>query len=121
VDVYALAMRGLMQLEPDPEKQSKYLDFVEIYSNLSGSERARYARDYPEEARTMQSYSARIRQEGEQIGIQVGEATVLLLLEDKFGAVPDEIRTRVQQADPATLLRWSSRVLTEYSIDAVMG
>ncbi len=133
VDVYALALRGLMQLEPDPEKQVKYLDFVEIYSHLNDDERARYAHDYPEEASTMQSYSARIREEGEQagqeigqqigqqMGIQIGEANVLLfLLEQKFGNIPDALRRRIQQADPDTLLRWSGRILTEDNIDSVL-
>jgi len=129
VDVYALALRGLMQFEPDPEKQLKYLDFVEIYSHLNDDERDQYQRDYPDEARTMQSYSARIRQEGEQAGqkigqqtgIQIGEANILLLLlEQKFGKISDAVRQRVQQADPDTLLRWSGRVLTEDSIDAVL-
>jgi hypothetical protein len=129
VDVYALALRGLMQLEPNPEKQLKYLDFVEIYSHLNDDERARYAHDYPEEANTMQSYSARIRAEGEQagqksgqqMGIQIGEANVLLFqLEQKFGQIPDALRKRVQQADPDTLLRWSGRILTEDTIDAVL-
>jgi hypothetical protein len=121
VDVYAAALRGLMQLEPDPERQLKYLDFVEIYSHLNDDERNQYERDYPEEARTMQSYSARIREESQQIGVQIGEASVLLLLlEQKFGQIPDTLRERVQQADPDTLLRWSGRVLTEDSIDAVV-
>jgi hypothetical protein len=74
VAVYAAALRGLIQLEPDPEKQLKYLDFVEIYSHLNDDERNQYQRDYPEEVRTMQSYSARIRQEG----VQIGEANMLL-------------------------------------------
>jgi hypothetical protein len=105
--------------------QIQYLDFVEIYSHLNDDERARYAHDYPEEANTMQSYSARIRQEGEKVGqqagIQIGEANVLLfLLEQKFGKLPDALRERVQQADPDTLLRWSGRILTEDTIDAVL-
>lgn len=125
VDVYALALRGLMQLEPDPDKQLKYLDFVEIYSTLSDNERERYQRDYPEEAKAMQSYSARIRQEGEQsgkqIGIQLGEANVLLfLLEQRFGPLSDAVRQRVTQADPDTLLIWSGRILKEDSIDEII-
>ena len=73
----------------------------------------------------MQSFSTRMREEGEkigkQIGIQLGEANVLLsLLDQKFGAVPDTVRQRVQQADPDILLRWSGRVLTEDSIDEVL-
>ena len=34
VDVYAQAVRGLRTLEPDRERQIKYLDFVDIYANL---------------------------------------------------------------------------------------
>jgi hypothetical protein len=125
VAVYAMALRGLMQLEPDPEKRLKYADFVDIYANLSDTERERYERDYPEETKTMQSFSTRMREEGKQIGtqigIQLGEATMLLFqLEQRFGAVPDAVRQRVQQADPDTLLRWSGRVLTEDSIDEVL-
>jgi hypothetical protein len=121
VPVYAMALRGLMQLEPDPDKRLKYADFVDIYANLNDTEREQYERDYPEENRTMQSFSTRMREEGKQIGIQVGEANVVLFqLEQKFGPMPEAVRRRVQQADPATLLRWSGRVLTENSIDEVL-
>jgi hypothetical protein len=54
-------------------------------------------------------------------GIQLGEANVVVyLLEQKFGALGEEIRERVKQADPETLLRWSGRVLTEDSIEDVL-
>ena len=32
VDGYATAVRGLSTLEPDPERQLKYADFIDIYS-----------------------------------------------------------------------------------------
>jgi hypothetical protein len=41
-------------------------------------------------------------------------------LEQKFGDIPETVRQRVQQADPDTLLRWSARILTKDSIDAVL-
>lgn len=108
-------------MEPDPQKRLKYLDFVEIYTNLTDNERERYQRDYPEKAKAMQSYSEHIRQEGEQIGIQLGEANVLLfLLEQKFGTLSDAVLQRVKQADPETLLIWSGRVLKEDSIDEII-
>lgn len=93
VPEYSAEYSGLLQLEPDPDKRLKYLDFVKIYSHLSDSECEGYQRDYPDEAIAMQSYSARIRQEGEQlgkrIGIQLGEANMLLFqLEQRFGMVP---------------------------------
>jgi hypothetical protein len=65
----------------------------------------------------MQSFSTRMREEG----IQLGEANVVVyLLEQKLGALGEETRERVQQADPETLLRWSGRVLTENSIEDVL-
>jgi len=121
VAVYALALRGLVQLEPDPEKRLKYADFVDIYANLTDAEREQYQREYPEETKTMQSFSTRMREEGKQIGIQLGEANVVVyLLEQKFGTIGAEIRQRIEKADPDTLLRWSGRVLTEDSIDEVL-
>jgi len=84
-----------VQLEPDPEKRLKYADFVDIYADLTDAERQRYQRDYPEETKTMQSLTTRMREEGTKIGIQLGEATMLLFqLEQKFGAVPDAMRQR---------------------------
>ncbi|WP_367114613.1 hypothetical protein [Thiohalocapsa sp.] len=59
--VYAPALRGLMQLVPAPEKRLIYVDFVDIYANLTDAEREQYAREYPEETKTMQSFSARMR------------------------------------------------------------
>jgi hypothetical protein len=121
VAVYALALRGLVTLEPDPEKRLKHADFVDIYANLSDSERQQYERDYPDEAKTMVSFQTRFEQIGERRGEQQGEATMLLfLLEQKFGTAPESVRQRVQQADPDTLLRWSGRVLTEDSIEDVL-
>ncbi|MCG6940676.1 MAG: hypothetical protein LJE69_05440 [Thiohalocapsa sp.] len=117
VAVYALALRGLVTLEPDPEKRLKYVDFVDIYADLSDAEREQYQRDYPEETKTMQSLTTRMRDEG----IQIGEANMLLLLlEDKFGPVPAQVRAQIEAADPESLLRWSRRLLKEDSIDEVL-
>ena len=46
---------------------------------------------------------------------------LLLLLEDKFGSVPDQVKTQVEAASPDPLLLWSRRVLREKTIDEVMG
>ena len=48
VEVYAHAVRGLLDLEPDPAKQGKYIDFIDIYADLTGNERRRYEQQYPE-------------------------------------------------------------------------
>lgn len=38
LQVYAQAVRGLVSLEADPEKQLKYLDFIDIYTALDDNE-----------------------------------------------------------------------------------
>jgi len=61
------------------------------------------------------------RQQGLQQGRHQGEAAVLLrLIERKFGPPIDSIRQRVEDADTETLLRWSERILTADSLDAVL-
>ena len=46
VEVYAAAVRGLTSLEPNPDRQRKYADFVDVYAALDDTERQRYERDY---------------------------------------------------------------------------
>jgi hypothetical protein len=132
VEVYAQAVRGLMTLEPHPERQLKYLDFIDVYAGLDDNEMQQYRREYPQEATQMATFAERFTEQGRQEGMQKGmqkgmqegmqqgEAAVLLrLMECKFKDVPEEIRQRVKEADPQTLLEWSARVLTADTIEAV--
>ena len=41
------AVRGLADLEPDPERQLKYLDFIDIHAALDENERIVYCQRYP--------------------------------------------------------------------------
>jgi len=60
-------------------------------------------------------------QKGQQDGWQKGEAAVLLRqMERKFGPPGEAVRQRIAQADPETLLRWSERILTADSLEAVL-
>lgn len=125
VAVYAAAVRGLTTLEPDPEKRLKYVDFIDIYAALDDDERARYERDYPIEAQTMNSFSERFREQGRQEGVRQGllqgESTALLrVMNHRFGDIPDPARRRIEAADPETLLRWLDRALVAASIDEVL-
>lgn len=121
VDVYAAAVRGLTSLEPDPEKQLKYADFVDIYTALDDNERERYEREYPSEAQIMSGFAERFIRKGIDQGMQHGEAAVLMrLIRCKFGDVPDAARRRIESADTETLLEWSERVLTAESIEEVV-
>jgi len=145
VAVYAQAVRGLTTLEQDPEKQLKYLDFIDIYAALDDNERAQYQRDYPDEAQTMSRFAERFHEKGKQEGIQQGmqqgmqqgiqrgiqqgmqqgthqgEALVLgRQLRLKFGPLPDEVQRQIEQASEQTLLEWSERVLTANHLDEVL-
>ncbi len=121
LEVYAQAVRGLTALEPDPEKRLKYLDFIDIYADLSDAERLQYQQTYPEEAQTMSRFAERFREEGMQQGMQQGEARVLVRqLRLKFGALPEDVEQRIAVADEATLLVWSERVLTASALGEVV-
>ena len=84
VEAYARAVRGLTHLEPELERQLKYLDFIDIYAALDDNESAQYRHQYPEEAEKMTSFAERFReqgmQKGVQKGVQQGEARVLVRL-----------------------------------------
>lgn len=72
VDVYAQAVRGLLELEPHPEKRLKYLDFIDIYAGLDDNQRRDYATRYPREAAEMSGFAERFIEQGKQKGIQQG-------------------------------------------------
>ncbi|WPL20215.1 DUF4351 domain-containing protein [Thiorhodovibrio frisius] len=114
VDVYAQAVRGLRTLEPDRERQIKYLDFVDIYANLNEDERQRYQQDYAEEIKTMSAFADRFIEQGMQQGMQQGEAAILMrLFTRKFGSDSAETyRPRIESAEPEQLEAWSERILT---------
>ena len=117
LEVYAQAVRGLVKLEPDPERCLKYLDFIDIYADLDDNERTLYTQRYPREAADMSGFAQRFIEQGLQQGIergvQRGEARILTsLLRLRFGELPDVVQQRLETADADTLLRWSARVLT---------
>jgi len=128
------AIRGLLELEPDPEKQLKYVDFIDIYAHLTDDELAEYQRQYPQEAHAMTTFASRFEQQGIkkgfqqgiqqglQQGKQAGEAEVLLrLLQRKFGPLSESQRRQVAEADPDTLLAWAERVLTATTLEDVLA
>jgi hypothetical protein len=55
-------------------------------------------------------------------GRRQGEAEVLLrLLRARFGVLPEDVTARLNAADAETLLRWSERVLSAATLDAVFA
>ncbi len=110
VEVYAQAVRGLRTLEPDRERQIKYLDFVDIDANLDETERQRYQQDYAEEIETMSAFADRFIEQG----VQQGEArTLLRQLTQKFGPEAAQAhRERIEAAELEQLEAWLDRILT---------
>jgi len=126
VEAYARAVQGLLSLEDNWEKQSKYMDFIDIYANLEHDELQMYQQRYPQEADKMATFSERMRaegmQQGMQQGMQRGEVAVLLrLMERKFGRrLTEDDRRRVESADVDTLLEWSDRILSANSVEEIL-
>ncbi len=128
--VYAQAIRGLVQLEPSPEKRLKYVDFIDIYADLDDNERQLYTQRYPQEVTTMAGFAQRFteqghkegQREGRKEGLQLGEARILTaLLRLRFGDLPLPVQQRIEAADADTLLRWSERVLTAQTLEEVLA
>ncbi len=69
VEVYARALDGLLALEPDWNKQLKYIEFIDAYADLREDEVARYRAEYIDNTggNTM-GLAAILRQEGRQEG-----------------------------------------------------
>lgn len=129
VQVFAAAMQDLIALEQDPEKRLKYTDFIESYAALDDSEYRRYQQQCPEEVEVMKTFSQRVREEamqqgmqqGIQQGMQQGEAMSLLrLMRHKFGDVPEDVRRRIESAEPATLSRWFDQALAADRLNDVL-
>ncbi len=116
VEVYAQAVRGLLELEPDGGKRAKYLEFIDIYAGLTDNEFRRYQRQYPEESTTMAGVIQRARDEGMQQGMQQGHvegerAVLERQLRRRFGLLSPEIAERLSQASTDDLESWAENVL----------
>ena len=116
VDTYAAAVRGLFDLEPDPRRREKYLEFIDTYADLDDNERRRYREQYPQEAATMAGMFQRAREEG----MQLGERKLLRRqLRRRFGLLPAEADERIGRASTRDLESWAENVLDAGTLDEV--
>jgi hypothetical protein len=126
LEVYARAVRGLITLEPDPEKQLKYIDFIDIYTALDDNEMEQYQEQYPQESDAMATLSERLRAEGMHLGMQQGmqqgEAIALKkLIRLKFGDLPGWAETQIASANTVQLETWLEAILNTGSLEALFG
>ena len=140
LEVYARAIRGLMELEPDRERQLKYVDFIDIYTALDDNEMKAYEKQYPQETKTMAGLRERLLAEGEQRGVQqgleqglekgleqglekgkaTGERAVLLLqLSHRFGPLDEATRHKLESASTEELELWANNVLDAQCLEDV--
>jgi len=95
--IYLAAQLGLLQIEPNPNKQRKYIEFIDYYANLSEEETLEFRTHYLNEAGEIMGLGQIIRQEcqvarqeGQQEGRQEESiALVTRLLRRKFGLHPE--------------------------------
>ena len=146
VAMYADATRGLLALESDRDRRLKYLDFIDMYAELTDNERREFERLHPEESNAMVGMYQRGRDEALQQGIEQGikqgrqqgikqgrqqgiergrvegeRAVVERQLLRRFGKLPTPASERLVGASLADLERWADRVLDAKSLDDVFG
>ena len=88
--IYAAAQIGLIQIEPNPNKQRKYIDFIDYYADLSEQEIIEFRTQYLNEEGEIMGLAQILRQEGRQEGRQEDRqeeciSLVTRLLRRKFG------------------------------------
>ena len=98
VEVYAAAVRGLLELEPDPDRRAKYVDFIDIYAGLTDNERERYRESYPEESNVMRGMVQQARDEGIEQGRIEMRGVVQQARDEGIEQGRIEMRGVVQQA-----------------------
>ena len=129
VEVYAQAVRGLLELEPDAERRAKYIDYIDIYAALDDNERERYRRQHAEESDVMAGIVQRARDEGRQEGLEQGleqgmeqgRTMLARLLERRFGNLPAETGERLRRASGTDLESWADKVLDAGSLEDVFN
>ena len=126
IPTYAASVRGLFELESDPGRREKYLDFIDTYADLDDNERRRYRELYPQEATTMAGMFQTAREESMQQGLNrgrtEGERTLLQRqLRRRFGRLPPEAAARLDRASSPDLESWAENLLDAGTLDEVFA
>ena len=126
IPVYAAAVSGLLALEPDPDRQAKYLEFIDMYAALTDNEYDRYRRQFPEESNAMAGVIQRARVEGMERGMEQGRvegerAVLERQLKRRFGLLPPAAAERLGGASADDLETWAENVLDAETLSDVFG
>ena len=132
VRVYGQAWKGILALEPDPDRQIKQLGIMELYLTLNTEERQLLGQQYPQEKQRMNQLTARWYEEGRIEGRQQGRLegqqegrlegqlkTLVRQLTRRFGTLDKATETRLQGATQGELDRWTDSILTAQSLEEV--
>ena len=126
IEMYAHAIRGLLELDSDPNRRAKYIDFIDSYTELTDNERIEYDQRFPQESNVMTGIVGRARDEGIQQGIQQGlsqgqnqgeRALLTHLLKRRFGELDPETQQRLDEASTDELERWGENVLEAQTLE----
>ena len=124
LEMYLAAQTGLVTLEENPEKQRKYIDFIDYYAKLSDKEIATFREKYIDEKGEIMGFAQTLRDEGRREGIKEGERKggfIILFrqLTRRFGELPQWARERLENAAPEQLETWADQVLTAECLEDV--
>ena len=121
VDAYACALSGVRKLEPDPERQRKWIENVDRYAGLDENEQKMLEQRHPQEVVEMTGIIERARDETRQETRQEEKVSdVLHLIERRFGPQAKEAyQARVEAGDVEQLERWFDRAIDAKTIEEV--
>lgn len=132
VQVYGQAVRGLLTLTPDPGLHRKYLDFLEDYLSLDAEEWCLFEQLYDMESKSMGAFKERWLEEGRRQGLEQGvaqgvaqgftqgeQSLLSRLLARRFGPLDEATETRLRNATPDEINRWTDQILVARTLDEV--
>jgi flagellar biosynthesis/type III secretory pathway protein FliH len=124
LEVYAWAVRGLIELKPRHEKWLKYAELIDIYADLDDNERNLYSQRYQRKTSEMTGFAQRFIEQGIQKGLEQGlqaERHLLSsLVRKRFGAETAEhsAPSLVRITDPRVLEALAEVMLNSEDVGA---
>ena len=105
--IYFAAQLGLLTIESNPNKQRKYIDFIDFYANLSEEEMTEFRTNYLNKAGEMMGLAQILKEEGRQ---EEASKLFLLLLKSKFGSVSQQLQDKVRTANAELIESWTKQI-----------